>query len=398
VDLRKKGADSLTASAIVYFRRTQPTLSNIYLGHEMKQFMKKLSNPDASPDSVERLKWKEAYSSEELDSKTALPKKLNLASDQNSLVFYLKEQVQKGDLLEYQVNRNGEVFSNWRKNEFDNGFVWLTNLPPGNYELRMRFTIQPENVTTFPFRIRPRWDQTFTFRLIAGGLLAAFFGFLLLLVRLQWQRQKLRRTQAQRDKAETDLRAIYSQLNPHFIFNALSSIQALVNRNDAEHANHYLSSFSKLLRASLVNSERALVPLSRELEMLENYLQLEQLRFPFEYTLEAEEDIVASSVVVPSLLLQPLVENAIKHGVSGMQKRGVIRISFSRTNNDIVINITDNGTGFDTNSATNGYGLKLTKERIRLLNEGGGEQQVLMFISSEAMKGTSILVQFKNWL
>jgi len=396
LDLRKKGTEKIISSAIVFFNKTQPTLAAVFLGDEMKHFIKKLTTTEWGVDSSERKKWQTNYSAVELDTATGLPKKLDLDPDQNTIIFYLKQQVQKTDLLEYQLVKDGEVFIGWKKNDFDNGFIWLNNLPPGNYELKMRFTIQKENITTYPFRIRPRWDQTLTFKFIAGGLIAAFFGFLLLLYRLRRQRQKLRWTKLQKDKAETELRSIYSQLNPHFLFNALNSIQGLVNKNETENANYYLSTFSKLLRDSLVNSEKDRVPLSTELQTLKTYLQLEQLRFHFQYTIHIDESIDTNSVEIPSLLFQPLVENAIKHGVSAMQENGNIIIDFKRTGNDMIASITDNGKGFDRSAATNGFGLKLTRERIRLLNEADNESPVTLSIES-GNSGTTIILHFKNW-
>lgn len=398
IDLRKKGADSVLSTAVISFRATGPTITNIFLGDEMKGFMKKLTDPDWSPDSLERKKWESNYRKDEADTNYGLPKKLVLDPDQNSLVFYLKEQIRKGELLEYQLIRNGKVVTDWKKNDFDNGFVWLTNLPPGEYELKMRFTIQRENITSYRFLIKERWDQTLTFKLIAGGLIAAFFGFLFLLYRSRRQRQKLRWTKLQKEKAETELRSVYSQLNPHFIFNSLSSIQGLINKNDTESANHYLSTFSRLLRESLVNSEKDHVPLSAELKTMETYLQLEQLRFHFDYSITVDETIAVHDVEIPALLLQPLIENAIKHGVSILQEKGRISIQFTKRRNDLVALITDNGSGFDTSLPAKGFGWKLTRERIRLLNEADKEHAIVLSIASSAGKGTEILVEFKNRL
>jgi hypothetical protein len=397
-DLRRKGSESIVASAIIFFRSTRPTLANIYLGDEMKQFMKRIADPSAKPDSLDMNKWKAQYSATELDIATGLPKMLELAPDQNAVIFYLKEQIRKGDLLEYQLVRNGEVVTGWKKNDFDNGFIWLTNLPPGKYELKMRFTIQRDNVTTYHFVVHPRWVQTLTFKFIAGGLIAAFFGFLFVLFRLRRQRQKLRSTQAQRDKAEAGLRTIYAQLNPHFIFNALSSIQGLINKGETEAANRYLSTFSRLLRESLVHSEKDRVPLSAEVQMLDTYLQLEQLRFRFQYAIKVEEGIDPGSVELPALLLQPLVENAIKHGVSALQERGHIRVVFFRKGNDLLVTVTDNGKGFNTAIPTTGYGLKLTRGRIALLTEADREHAITLSVKLAEGDGTTIVVHFRNWL
>ncbi|MBB1284950.1 histidine kinase [Flavisolibacter sp. BT320] len=398
IDLRRKGSDSISSAALVFFRNAQPTLSIIYLGDETKQLLKRIAEPNRDPDPQERQKWTARYSEEEMDAGTGLPRKLVLEPEQSTVIFYLKEQVQKAELLEYQLVRNGKVVTDWKPNDYDNGFVWLNNLPPGDYQLNMRFAIQRENVTSYPFRIRARWDQTLTYKFIAGGLIAAFFGFLFVLFRLRRQRQKLRSTQAQRDKAQAGLRTIYAQLNPHFIFNALSSIQGLINKGDTEAANRYLSTFSRLLRESLVHSEKESVPMSAEVQMLDTYLQLEQLRFRFQYSITVEEEIDPDSVELPALLLQPLVENAIRHGVSALQEKGQIHVSFVRKENALLATVTDNGKGFNTAIPASGFGLKLTRERIALLTEADREHAITLSVESAGSEGTTIVVHFRNWL
>jgi hypothetical protein len=381
VELRKKGSDTSFSSAIVYWKETKPLIASIYTLKNFNELFALLKEP-----------WDKSATS-------SIPLKNPVfASTENSIIFYLEQDIYKKEAIEYELIRDGKVFIDWKTNDYDNNFIWLKELEPGKYKLNLRFSKQRHNVSGYDFEIKPRWDQTLTFRILAGGLIAAFFGFLLLLYRLRHQRQKLRRTKLQKDKAEMELRSIYTQLNPHFIFNALSSIQGLINKNEMEKANHYLSTFSKLLRDSLVNSEKDRVPLSTELQALETYLQLEQLRFHFAYTIEVEESIPARSVEVPSLLLQPLIENAIKHGVSSMFEKGRIHIRFSREGADLKASITDNGKGFDMAAVSNGFGLKLTKERIRLLNEADKDDPVNLSIQSEKNNGTTIVVSFKNLL
>ena len=103
---------------------------------------------------------------------------------------------------------------------------------------------------------------------------------------------------------ELELRAIRSQMNPHFIFNALSSIQNLINRSANQEANKYLIDFSRLLRKVLATSEKKLVPLSDEIEQLQLYLKLEQLRFPFSYSLTVDNNIEPDAIEIPGMLIQ----------------------------------------------------------------------------------------------
>ncbi|MBS1735696.1 MAG: histidine kinase [Bacteroidetes bacterium] len=175
------------------------------------------------------------------------------------------------------------------------------------------------------------------------------------------------------EKSMLELKAIRSQLNPHFIFNSLSSIQGLINTNKIESANVYLSEFSNLMRNTLTESDKIFQPLDKEINMLETYLKIEQLRFQFEYSIKVDGNAVLNQIEIPSLLLQPLVENAIKHGVSGLREKGKVDIHFYLKNRNLFAEIEDNGNGLSGKKNPNGYGLKLTDERILLLNKIKGQ-------------------------
>jgi two-component sensor histidine kinase len=169
--------------------------------------------------------------------------------------------------------------------------------------------------------------------------------------------------------SELELKAIRSQMNPHFIFNALSSIQHFMNQGKNSEANQYLLNFAKLLRMVLATSEKKLTPLSDEIEQLELYLQLEQLRVPFDYRIEIDSTIQPNYEEIPGMLIQPIVENAVKHGI-GANQGGTITIRFSKVDQVLLAEITDDGAGFVSSSQPmNGFGLKATEERLRLINE-----------------------------
>lgn len=381
VELRKKGSDSSLSSAVVYWKETRPSVASIYTSTNLDELFSLASHP-----------W-------DRNVKSAISVKNPVfKSTENSIIYYIADNIFKKEAIEYQLLKDGKVLIGWKPNDYDNNFIWLKDLEPGKYKINLRFSKQRHNVSEYDFEIKPAWHQTTSFKIIAGGLIAAFFGFLIVLYRLRRQRQKLRWAKLQKEKAEMELRSVYSQLNPHFIFNSLSSIQGLINKNETESANHYLSTFSSLLRESLVNSEKDFVPLSTELKTLETYLQLEQLRFHFQYNIEVDKSIAVNDVEIPSLLLQPLVENAIKHGVSSMQEKGCIHIHFCRKENDLMLNIKDNGAAFNTSLPSKGFGLKLTNERIRLLNEADKQHAITMSVNSVKEKGTSVELQFKNWL
>lgn len=178
-------------------------------------------------------------------------------------------------------------------------------------------------------------------------------------------KNKQKREQRRRHISELELRAIRSQMNPHFIFNALSSIQNLINRSANEEANEYLIDFSRLLRKVLATSEKKLVTLSDEIEQLQLYLKLEQLRVPFSYSLTVGSNIEPDVVEIPGMLIQPFVENAVKHGIAP-QGKGEITIRLSLQNQLLVIDITDDGPGFDA-KADEGFGIRAITSQFEIL-------------------------------
>jgi two-component system LytT family sensor kinase len=196
------------------------------------------------------------------------------------------------------------------------------------------------------------------------------------------------------------LRAIRAQLNPHFMYNALTSIQNLVNKNDMGGANHYLSRFANLTRKVLDTSEHDLISLEDEIKILDDYLQMEQLRFNFQYELKVVDGINIANTEVPAMLLQPFIENAVKHGVANLREKGIIEVLVNQAGNDLAFSVTDNGVGFRQKTEEgpyNPFGLKLSEERIQLLNEVYKSQPVRLAIKSDE-KGTTVTITLNNWI
>lgn len=192
-------------------------------------------------------------------------------------------------------------------------------------------------------------------------LLAAIVGLIFYLRNKNKQKKELN----ERRIRELELRAIRSQMNPHFIFNALSSIQNLINRSANQEASKYLIDFSRLLRKVLATSEKKLVPLSDEIEQLELYLKLEQLRYPFSYSLTVDTNIVADAIEIPGMLIQPFVENAVKHGIAP-RGTGEIIIRLSLQNQLLVIDIIDDGPGLKA-EVNGGFGIRAVSNEFEIL-------------------------------
>jgi|GEM_PF-1170187 len=178
---------------------------------------------------------------------------------------------------------------------------------------------------------------------------------------------------------EMKLAALRTAMNPHFVFNALNSIQAFITTNDRLNAINYLSKFSKLMRGVLTSSIQAKVRLAEELELLRYYIQIEELRFgnKFSWQIDVDKEVDTDSVEIPPLLLQPYVENAILHGLNNKRDKGNLDIRISRQSGAITVTIDDDGVGFEEAQAIKqrnfpahqSMGTNITEERLRLLSE-----------------------------
>jgi len=175
-----------------------------------------------------------------------------------------------------------------------------------------------------------------------------------------------------------------SQMNPHFIFNALSAIQVYVLEHDIEKSTKFLTDFAKLMRQVLKLSHYDYISLKNEGEILGYYLELQQLRFmtPFGYNLHMDDSIDPDAVLVPPMITQPFVENAVEHGIKDLQENGFLDIRFKRVNNQMIIEVEDNGIGIhhsmplknDKSKSHDSMAIKITKERLDVIrNDSGGK-------------------------
>ncbi len=242
------------------------------------------------------------------------------------------------------------------------------DLKPGDYEFIVwPFEGAPENVTLhYAFTIlKPWWQQPMAiagFTLLGAVLIGGGF-FTVYRTRQQRKTQELKWAQ---QVTQAELKAIRAQLNPHFLFNALNSIQNLVSQEKNEAANSYIRKLSKLLRQVLSSSEKQFHELDQEMELTRLYVELEQLRYAFSAEIKVDDE-VPGSALVPVMLLQPYVENAVKHGVASLGEKGKISVHVSRSSGKLRIEILDNGPGL-TEPNESSSGLHLGRERIRNLN------------------------------
>lgn len=224
--------------------------------------------------------------------------------------------------------------------------------------------------------------KKFLMACVLGLALIGFFIFRnIMLKRKNEQLQhEQKQAQLQQQGAELEMQALRAQMNPHFIFNCLSSINRFILKNEAEAASDYLTRFSRLIRMVLNHSKETIITLEDELEMLQLYLDMERLRFKnsFDYTIHCSDGLDISAIHIPPLLLQPFAENAIWHGLMHKKGEGHLSIELKDDDNALSCIITDNGIGRKAAAAFNSksvekeksMGLQITKERLAMLNNG----------------------------
>ena len=263
-----------------------------------------------------------------------------------------------------------------------------------NYKKQAAFKKQQEQVTLLDKDNKWKEEELkhaseITWILIVGLFIAALSGFIIYKnLSLKRKNEKL---ENQKKQSELNLKAIEletqtlrSQMNPHFIFNCLSSINRFILKNKTEEASDYLTKFSRLIRMVLNNSKQSFISLEDELETLRLYLEMERLRFKnsFDYSFTYNNSVEAGNIFIPPLLLQPFAENAIWHGLMHKREKGFLYFDFCAEERFLICIITDNGVGREqaellkSKSAERqkSMGLKITTERLSLLNNNSNEQ------------------------
>jgi LytS/YehU family sensor histidine kinase len=186
--------------------------------------------------------------------------------------------------------------------------------------------------------------------------------------------------------SELERSALQAQMNPHFIFNSLNSIQSYIANNENDKANRFLAKFSRLIRANLNNSIAGKISLEEEIEAVTHYLELEKMRFKekFDYDITLDEDIDPRQIHLPPMLIQPYLENAIIHGLSQTRTQGKISLYYLQIGKYLVVTVTDNGIGIEQSkklkegqqSLHKSVGMTITQKRLEMLDEGNHDQKV----------------------
>lgn len=226
-------------------------------------------------------------------------------------------------------------------------------------------------------------------------IVAIIFGVVIFILRIQQNRIK----QEQRE-AELSQTLLRTQMNPHFVFNAMSVIQSYIYENDPEKSSQFLVKFSRLMRLILENSPKEFIPIELEIEILDKYLATQKMRFEnrFEYTLDISDDLLFNKAMVPPMITQPFIENAIEHGQLHTVKNGHIIVQMRTDGQSLLLRIEDNGVGRKKSQKTKkirthkSMAIDITKERIEIINKKYKFNGSLIFedLNKEQQTGTVV--------
>lgn len=259
------------------------------------------------------------------------------------------------------------------------GDINLIRPRPGTYTIKIRAksisSDYSEPITLTIDILSPFWTKWW-FILCVAGLVV-----LIVILLIRYRVSSMLHVKQQKHENEirfirSEYKALNALMNPHFIFNTLNNVQDLINKNDKHAANEYLRFFADLIRQNMNNISKELIPLQKEIDLVVNYLLLEKLRFEdlLNYTINIEDDLDLSEIMVPPLLIQPLVENSIKHGIYPLQStEGHICINIRDQKGIIYIEVMDNGIGIDHSKnrrkgVHESFGLENIRKRIEQLN------------------------------
>ncbi len=288
--------------------------------------------------------------------------------------------------FEFTVNN----FSNAEKNQFayrlkgtkedwvycyDRTMASYTQLNPGKYVFEVKAAnsdgLWNGQIKQLVVYIAPPFWQTWWFRLLLGSMLL-LAGYIILRKRIK---NIQRKASIDKQLADYEMKALHTQMNPHFIFNSLGTIKSMILNNQQEHAGRYLSKFAKMIRLTLNHSTEAFISLQQNNEYITHYVEIENLRFnnAFDFEIFIDEQVNIEEVKIPPMMIQPLVENAIWHGLLNKPGYKKLTIRYAIRDKKLLCVIDDNGLGIKNTGAGSkthkSVGIDNIKQRLLLLNE-----------------------------
>ena len=331
------------------------------------------------------------------------PDENDIAINFSTLAFVPNESYS----VSYKINN-----SEWKTLDLNDKNLKLYSLASGNYTIQL--AINHDNLKidlqTIQFEIKkPFWLKPiflFGFGFVFLGLIYAFYK--LQILKLEKRNQLLlEKVNLEKNLNQSKLKAIKSQMNPHFFYNALNTIQSFILSNDKKQAVSYLSKFSNLTRTILEMTEKETISIAEEVKTLSLYLDIEKARFEedFNYHILVDNEIDAENIKIPTMLLQPYVENAVKHGLLHKQGEKAVTIHFQKETEHIKISIDDNGIGRQKstelnaikNKNHNSFATEAMQNRVNLLNQYNQKNISIQYIDKTNLNnqptGTSVVFE-----
>ncbi len=321
-------------------------------------------------------------------------KRFDLLRDQDAIELTWWENYFTLEFAALDYTNPKKINYSYKLEGFDNDWIYVpsdkryadyTNIPPGKYTFRVRGTnsdgLWSETELSVFITIHAPFWKTIWFKILTALILT----FLIWLI-VNNQVRKIRRKQEidrkifefEKNVFELQQKVLHLQMNPHFLFNTLNSIQSFILKNEAENAISYLSKFSNLMRLILYTSRTPNVVIADEIKLLQYYCEIEALRFDhiFEFEIRVDPEIDDEFTAIPSHMVQPLIENSIKHGLIHKEEKGVVNVSFTQFEDYVIIIVEDNGIGREKASEiqkrqklqVSNQGISITKERLNIFN------------------------------
>ena len=309
--------------------------------------------------------------------------------------------LRRNEVIQYSFNNKPDGWRSASSNSSEDVFIVLRDdIKPGTYQhIYLRYKTQPETVHKITLLVKEKpleipWRKIAgisAFLLLSGGIGASFW--------YNRYKQRLGRLKQKNEDVETRLSLLSGQLNPHFLFNSLHAIQGTINSCNPDRANTYISNVAGFMRSVMDSGKQEFVSLKEELKLEEDYLKLEQERKNFSCNITVAPGIEPSLIDFPPLLLQPVLENSIRHAFNTDIPDPVISVNISAADTTLYLELSDNGsTVWSPAAMKEGHGLSLTKKRIAVYNEKLESMFIDIQINYRPERGTVTTFILQNWL
>lgn len=328
---------------------------------------------------------------------------IELSKDQSDLTLYFSNlSFMDPTKTSYQYRFDDEKI--WQELG-NNPELSLNHISPGKYQIHIRTQDNLLNTQEKTLELSIVAHPPFFKSNLFYVLLLFFIIALVVLIQKNLLKRKQKEADYLQKIKETEMQMLRSQMNPHFMFNTLNSINSYIIQNKTEDASSYLTTFSKLMRNILQNSKEQSITLENELQTLKLYIQLESARLEhsFSYTINVDENITSAEILVPPLIVQPFVENAIWHGLRNKSENGNLSISvYINGANELKIYVRDNGVGREksaklkTNQISHkSYGMEITRDRLKMLDADNSVEIEDLYDAEKNAIGTKVIITLK---